>query len=46
MQRKQFEIYRQAFSSCSTCAAGNAAKAACVDGWINDAARSFPHPRM
>lgn len=38
MQRRQFEIYRQAFSHLLECAAGNAAKADCIDGWINDAA--------
>ena len=38
MQRKQFEVYRQAFSQLLDCAAGNAEKAACIDGWVNDAA--------
>jgi glyoxylase-like metal-dependent hydrolase (beta-lactamase superfamily II) len=42
MQRKQFEIYRQAFSRLVDCAAGNAAKADCIDGWINDAAPLVP----
>ncbi len=38
MQRKQFEIYRRAFSRLLDCAAGNAEKADCIDGWVNDAA--------
>jgi len=38
MRRKQFEIYRQAFSRLLECAAGNAEKADCIDGWVNDAA--------
>jgi glyoxylase-like metal-dependent hydrolase (beta-lactamase superfamily II) len=42
MQRKQFEIYRRAFSRLLDCAAGNAAKADCIDGWINDAAPLVP----
>jgi glyoxylase-like metal-dependent hydrolase (beta-lactamase superfamily II) len=42
MQRQQFEIYRQAFSRLLECAAGNAAKADCIDGWINDAAPLVP----
>ncbi len=42
MQRKQFKIYRQAFSRLLACAAGNAAKADCIDGWIDDAAPLVP----
>jgi glyoxylase-like metal-dependent hydrolase (beta-lactamase superfamily II) len=42
MQRKQFEIYRRAFSRLLECAAGNAAKADCIDGWINDAGPLVP----
>jgi glyoxylase-like metal-dependent hydrolase (beta-lactamase superfamily II) len=42
LQRKQFEIYRQAFSRLLDCAAGNAAKADCIGGWINDAAPLVP----
>lgn len=38
MQRKEFGIYRQAFSQLLDCAAGKAAKIDCVDGWVNDAA--------
>ena len=42
MRRKQFEIYRQAFSRLLACAAGNGEKADCIDGWINDAAPLVP----
>ncbi len=42
MQRKEFAVYRRAFSQLLDCAAGNAEKADCVEGWINDAAVLFP----
>jgi hypothetical protein len=42
MQRKEFGIYRHAFSQLLDCAAGDSEKAACVDGWINDAGALIP----
>jgi glyoxylase-like metal-dependent hydrolase (beta-lactamase superfamily II) len=38
MQRHAFETYRKAFSNLLACAAGDATKNSCIDGWINDAA--------
>jgi glyoxylase-like metal-dependent hydrolase (beta-lactamase superfamily II) len=38
MRRQQFTAYRRAFSQLLACAAGNASKADCVNGWISDAA--------
>jgi glyoxylase-like metal-dependent hydrolase (beta-lactamase superfamily II) len=37
MRKPAFKIYRRAFSNLLDCAAGNAAKIACIDGWIDDA---------
>lgn len=37
MKRRAFTAYRKAFSNLLDCAAGNATKNACIDGWINDA---------
>jgi glyoxylase-like metal-dependent hydrolase (beta-lactamase superfamily II) len=37
MQRRAFDTYRKAFSNLLACAAGDATKNSCVDGWINDA---------
>jgi glyoxylase-like metal-dependent hydrolase (beta-lactamase superfamily II) len=42
MQRKEFGIYRRAFSRLLDCAASNAEKADCIDGWVNDAAPLVP----
>lgn len=42
MQRQQFALYRLAFSHLLECAAGNAQKADCIDGWVNDAATLIP----
>jgi glyoxylase-like metal-dependent hydrolase (beta-lactamase superfamily II) len=38
MQRQAFTAYRKAFSDLLDCAAGDATKNSCIDGWINDAA--------
>jgi glyoxylase-like metal-dependent hydrolase (beta-lactamase superfamily II) len=38
MQRQAFTAYRKAFSNLLACAAGDATKNTCIDGWINDAA--------
>ena len=38
MHRQQFTAYRKAFSNLLACAAGNAKKAECIEGWIGDAA--------
>jgi glyoxylase-like metal-dependent hydrolase (beta-lactamase superfamily II) len=37
MRRPEFAAYRKAFSNLLDCAAGNAEKSACIDGWIDDA---------
>jgi glyoxylase-like metal-dependent hydrolase (beta-lactamase superfamily II) len=37
MHRLQFATYRKAFSDLLDCAAGNAEKNACIDGWVSDA---------
>jgi glyoxylase-like metal-dependent hydrolase (beta-lactamase superfamily II) len=37
MRRPEFTAYRQAFSNLLDCAAGNAEKRSCIDGWIGDA---------
>ena len=37
LQRHAFESYRKAFSDLLACAAGDATKNSCIDGWINDA---------
>ena len=37
MQLPAFKAYRKAFSNLLDCAAGDAGKNLCVDGWINDA---------
>lgn len=41
MRRKEFGVYRQAFSHLLDCAAGDAKKADCIDGWIADASPLF-----
>ncbi len=38
MKRQQFTVYRKAFSNLLACAAGNAKKTECIEGWIGDAA--------
>jgi len=38
MHRPAFTAYRKAFDDLLECAAGEATKAACIDGWISDAA--------
>jgi glyoxylase-like metal-dependent hydrolase (beta-lactamase superfamily II) len=38
MQRRQFTAYRKAFSNLLACAASNAKKTVCIEGWIGDAA--------
>jgi glyoxylase-like metal-dependent hydrolase (beta-lactamase superfamily II) len=38
MHKPQFSAYRKAFSNLLACAAGDAGKDACMDGWISDAA--------
>src|SRR5277367_5615632 len=38
MNRAQFSAYRKAFSHLLECAAGDAKKADCIDGWLSDAA--------
>ena len=42
MQRKEFTVYRQAFTHLLDCAAGGGKNTDCVDGWSNDAAALFP----
>jgi glyoxylase-like metal-dependent hydrolase (beta-lactamase superfamily II) len=42
MHRQEFTAYRKAFSNLLDCAAGNATKNACIDGWINDASVLIP----
>jgi glyoxylase-like metal-dependent hydrolase (beta-lactamase superfamily II) len=37
MHKQQFTVYRKAFSNLLDCAAGEAGKNDCIDGWINDA---------
>ena len=37
MHKQQFAAYRRAFSNLTDCAAGNAKKSTCIDGWISDA---------
>jgi glyoxylase-like metal-dependent hydrolase (beta-lactamase superfamily II) len=37
MHKPQFSAYRKAFSNLLDCAAGNASKDACIEGWIRDA---------
>lgn len=37
LSRAQFEIYRTAYGKLIDCAASQAAKSACIDGWISDA---------
>lgn len=36
MHRKQFEMYRRAYTHLLTCSEGKAEKTACIDGWIAD----------
>ena len=42
MRRKDFATYRVAFDHLLDCAGGNAAKQACIDGWMRDAGRLIP----
>ncbi len=37
MRRPEFTAYRKAFSNLLDCAAGDAAKNDCIDGWLSDA---------
>jgi glyoxylase-like metal-dependent hydrolase (beta-lactamase superfamily II) len=37
MHKPEFTAYRRAFSNLLDCAAGNAGKNVCIDGWISDA---------
>lgn len=39
MSRSTFEIYRRAFDRLVGCAASDAARQACIDGWLRDAER-------
>jgi glyoxylase-like metal-dependent hydrolase (beta-lactamase superfamily II) len=41
MHRREFAVYRKAFSNLLDCAAGEAPKDACIDGWGNDAGALF-----
>ncbi len=45
MQRRELTAYRRAFSRLLECAAGEAEKARCVDGWIEDAGPLFASSR-
>jgi glyoxylase-like metal-dependent hydrolase (beta-lactamase superfamily II) len=36
LTRKQFDVYRTAFTHLLGCAGGTATKQACIDGWMND----------
>jgi glyoxylase-like metal-dependent hydrolase (beta-lactamase superfamily II) len=38
MRRHAFDSYHKAFSNLLACAAGNATRNICIDGWVNDAA--------
>jgi glyoxylase-like metal-dependent hydrolase (beta-lactamase superfamily II) len=42
MHRPEFTAYRKAFSNLLGCAAGNARKSVCIDGWIDDASVLIP----
>jgi len=37
MHRQEFTTYRKAFSNLLDCAAGNASRNVCMDGWLSDA---------
>jgi hypothetical protein len=37
MRRPAFDAYRRAFSNLLVCAASDATKNTCADGWVNDA---------
>jgi glyoxylase-like metal-dependent hydrolase (beta-lactamase superfamily II) len=42
MKREGFETYREAYGTLLQCAASNRSKAACIDGWLHDAASLIP----
>ena len=42
MHKAELSVYRKAFSNLLVCAAGNASKNTCIDGWIDDAAVLIP----
>ena len=42
MGRADLATYRRAFDRLLACAAGKAAKQACIDGWVHDAAPLIP----
>jgi glyoxylase-like metal-dependent hydrolase (beta-lactamase superfamily II) len=42
MSRREFMTYRKAFDALLECAAGDAAKSACVDGWLDGAGDLIP----
>ncbi|HTP72628.1 MAG TPA: MBL fold metallo-hydrolase [Burkholderiaceae bacterium] len=46
MSRGQFVIYRESFDRLLRCAASNAPRSQCVDGWLGDAAGLFPREQQ
>ena len=42
MSRREFGTYRKAFDNLLACAEGDAAKSACIDGWLADAGDLVP----
>jgi glyoxylase-like metal-dependent hydrolase (beta-lactamase superfamily II) len=45
MHKPEFMAYRKAFSNLLDCAAGDAGKNVCIEGWISDASVVFRHSK-
>jgi glyoxylase-like metal-dependent hydrolase (beta-lactamase superfamily II) len=45
MHKPEFTAYRKAFSNLLDCAAGDAEKNVCIEGWISDASVVFRHSK-
>ena len=45
MHKPEFTAYRKAFSNLLDCAAGDAGKNVCIEGWISDASVVFRHSK-
>jgi glyoxylase-like metal-dependent hydrolase (beta-lactamase superfamily II) len=45
MHKPEFTAYRKAFSNLLDCAAGDAGKNVCIEGWISDASAVFHHSK-
>jgi glyoxylase-like metal-dependent hydrolase (beta-lactamase superfamily II) len=45
MHKPEFTAYRKAFSNLLDCAAGDAGKNVCIEGWISDASVIFRHSK-